>query len=92
MKKIIIFLILSLPVLCVAQFNFNFEPEAFPVTLENSYRPFMGWSGGLCDPIPALVDIDADGDLDFLFGTLYSSLALYQNNGTPDLPQFDFIS
>jgi hypothetical protein len=92
MKKIIIFLILSLPVLSIAQFNFNFEPEAFPVTLENGYQPFEGWCSGICDPIPNLVDIDADGDLDILSGALYGGLALFMNNGTINVPNFDFTS
>lgn len=92
MKNILFFFLLTIPVLSKAQFNFNFEPDAFPVTLENGFQPFLGFSGGLCDPIPALVDIDADGDLDFLLGFLHGGLVLYENNGTQNSPRFDFTS
>ena len=41
---------------------------------------------------PALVDIDADGDLDLFIGESSGTLNFYQNNGTSDTPIFDLIS
>lgn len=41
---------------------------------------------------PALVDIDADGDLDLFIGESSGSLNFYRNTGTPHAPQFELIS
>ncbi len=41
---------------------------------------------------PALVDIDADGDLDLFIGESSGDLNFYRNNGSLGSPQFDLIS
>ena len=41
---------------------------------------------------PALVDIDADGDLDLFSGEASGTLNFYRNEGTPDEPDFVLVS
>lgn len=41
---------------------------------------------------PALVDIDADGDLDLFIGESSGDLNFYRNHGSPDAPQFELVS
>ena len=38
--------------------------------------------------VPALVDLDADGDLDLLVGDYYGTLTYFQNTGSPTQPSF----
>jgi hypothetical protein len=39
-------------------------------------------------PMPSLVDMDNDGDLDVMSGELYGSFQYFQNNGNPTTPTF----
>lgn len=41
---------------------------------------------------PALVDIDADGDLDLFVGEASGTLNFYRNTGTPSAPAFELVS
>ncbi|MFQ5569764.1 MAG: FG-GAP repeat domain-containing protein [Rhodothermales bacterium] len=41
---------------------------------------------------PALVDIDADGDLDLFVGEASGTLNFYRNDGTPQTPRFTLVS
>lgn len=41
---------------------------------------------------PALVDIDADGDLDLFAGEASGTLNFYQNNGSATEPKFELVS
>jgi hypothetical protein len=41
---------------------------------------------------PALVDIDADGDLDLFIGEASGAINFYRNAGTPASPDFEFVS
>lgn len=41
---------------------------------------------------PALVDIDADGDLDLFVGETSGTLNFYRNDGTPQAPRFELVS
>ncbi len=41
---------------------------------------------------PALVDIDADGDLDLFAGEFSGTLNFYRNDGTPQAPAFTLVS
>ncbi|ARA94349.1 hypothetical protein AWN76_015105 [Rhodothermaceae bacterium RA] len=42
--------------------------------------------------MPALADLDADGDLDLLVGEASGTLNLYRNEGTPQQPAFRLVS
>jgi hypothetical protein len=42
--------------------------------------------------VPALVDIDADGDLDLFVGETSGTINFYRNNGSPSLPKFELVS
>ncbi len=42
--------------------------------------------------IPALGDLDADGDLDLMIGETSGTLNYYQNIGTPQIPEFQLVS
>ena len=44
----------------------------------------IGWHSA-----PALVDLDADGDLDLIVGEEEGTLNLYSNGGTPYVPEWD---
>ena len=44
--------------------------------------------GGEFHYAPALVDLDADGDLDLVVGTWNEDVQLYRNQGTPTAPRF----
>ncbi|WP_457652208.1 FG-GAP repeat domain-containing protein [Rhodocaloribacter sp.] len=41
---------------------------------------------------PALVDIDADGDLDLFVGEFSGTVNFYRNDGTPQAPAFTLVS
>lgn len=42
--------------------------------------------------VPALADIDGDGDLDLMVGEAAGTLNLYRNVGTPTSPSFELVS
>lgn len=42
--------------------------------------------------LPTFVDIDGDGDLDFMSGNSIGTIVFYENTGTPTSPQFTFRS
>lgn len=42
--------------------------------------------------IPTFADIDRDGDFDFFIGETFGSTFFYQNDGTPSIPSFTFIT
>lgn len=52
----------------------------------NDGNPILTESG--CNP--AFVDVDGDGDFDFISGTVAGSLSFYENTGTPQNFQFTF--
>ena len=49
---------------------------------------FLGFSGNYAWPRLTFGDIDNDGDVDALIGTSSGSLALYRNEGSPELPRW----
>lgn len=50
-------------------------------------NPFDGIDAGQF-VTPAVADLDADGDLDFVAGERHGALLYYENVGTPDVPVF----
>lgn len=42
------------------------------------------------ETVPSLVDIDGDGDLDYLMGNLDGTITLYENTGTPTAATFTY--
>ena len=90
--KIFVLLILTTPLFCFAQeFDFQFEPEAFPVEL-NDWHLYSPWAGGLDNSTPEFCDIDGDGDLDYFSGSENNYYWYFKNIGFTANPQFQYIS
>jgi len=59
----VIWLMLLLPALAGAQqFEFELQPEAFPVEI-SGWQPYCPWAGIPIMTTPEFCDINADGDL-----------------------------
>jgi hypothetical protein len=85
-----VLLLLLIPLSLFAQdFEFQFEPEAFPVEI-NGWQPYSPWNMGLEETAPDFADIDADGDLDSFIGHYFDLVRFYRNNGTENSPDFDW--
>ena len=88
--KSIVALLLSVPLLCFAQqFNFVFEPDSIPVTIDG-WQPFCPWAGGMSRSNPDIEDLDADGDLDFFIGSTLS-FKYFMNSGNQSNPDFIYL-
>ena len=91
MKRISL-LILLIPFLCFAQqFNFVFEPDSIPVTID-SWEPYCPWAGGMSRSNLSIVDIDNDGDLDYLVGEYFGYIRYFRNDGNVSEPDFTFVT
>jgi hypothetical protein len=64
------------------------NPCNFSVFSYNSFSitPLQAW------PYPQVIDVDRDGDLDFLVGIKSGKLAYYKNTGTVTSPTFTLIT
>ncbi|MCX6640311.1 MAG: FG-GAP-like repeat-containing protein [bacterium] len=91
MKSLLI--ILSFPLLLCAQgFEFELDPDAFPVTIYN-WQPYQPWAGGMDNSKPELCDLDNDGDLDFFTGgTFLYNIGYFKNIGSANNPEFQYIT
>ncbi|MCX6640346.1 MAG: FG-GAP-like repeat-containing protein [bacterium] len=92
MRYYSILLFLLLPLTAFAQdFQFQLDPDAFPVTI-NNWQPFQPWAGGMDYSTPELCDLDNDGDLDFFCGDYCGYVKYFKNIGTTTHPNFIFIT
>ena len=90
--KLIFFIVLLFPLLCFSQeFNFQLQPEAFPLEIEG-WEPFCPWSGGINATTPEFCDIDADGDLDYFSGSYQNYYWFFENTGMQSVPEFQYVS
>ena len=66
----------------------NTGTAAAPAFATPVANPFSITATGSYAAKPAIADMDGDGDLDILIGTLYGDVLYYQNTGTASSPQF----
>jgi large repetitive protein len=92
MKTILI--LLFLPFLAVAQpppLQFQLQPGAFPVTV-NGFQTFQPWAGGDNPTTPEFCDLDGDRDLDYFTGSQVNYYWFFQNTGSANIPNFQYVS
>ena len=63
-----------------------------PCVFSNFYKSYFGFTTTFGAPYPQVIDIDRDGDLDFLFGLRNGRLAYYRNTGTVTTPTFTLVT
>jgi hypothetical protein len=90
--RYLILLIILLPLAALAQdFQFELQPDAFPLTI-NGFQPYQPWAGGMENTKPELCDLDHDGDLDIFIGEYAGYVKYYKNVGSVNQPEFIFVT
>ncbi|MBU1651050.1 VCBS repeat-containing protein, partial [bacterium] len=86
----ILLFILFIPVVVAAQpFTWRQEYNTIPVIIDGYELP-AGWTTGYSSTSPALIDIDADSDLDLILGSSNLNITDWQNAGSVIQHQFIF--
>jgi len=89
----LLYLIALIPLIAAAQeFDFQFQPDAFPVAMEEGWIPFSPWAGGVSESGVDFCDIDNDGDWDAFIGNVTGKIVYYVNIGSPIEPEFQFVT
>jgi hypothetical protein len=70
--------------------QFELEVDAFPVIRMDGVQHDVPFFGGLDQPIPQLVDVDADGDLDLFVQEELGAVMHLENVGTSRSPTFEW--
>ena len=93
MRKLAFIFLLLLPLTLSAQdFDFQFEPNAFPVEMEGGWIPHVPWAGGERRSTPEFCDIDNDGDLEAFIGNYDGKITHYLNTGDAFTADYQFIT
>ena len=92
MKKLIVIIAVLLPFICFSQeLLFEQEQYPFPVTFYG-VEPFIGFHQAYSHYNLDFADIDNDGDFDIIFGASNAQECLFINQGTPGIPDFQFVT
>lgn len=63
-----------------------------PCNFSIFHKTYFGITTTFGAPYPQVIDVDRDGDLDFLFGLRNGQIAYYRNTGTTTSPSFTLVT
>jgi len=72
--------------------TYQLDVDSIPVD-QNGWLLQQPWTGGINNSDPHLIDIDADGDLDFMISEgNWGNIFMFENEGDPFNPEFKFVT